>query len=138
VQKAGLIWGQFGKHFSFYIFDTRQYCLTSRFYYMKNKNIKKTIILLAVLWSVTAQAQQELMNNFYRFNALNYNPAYAGSREHVPTTILHAFDWGTETSAPKVLSINGHTPMTNERVGVGINIYNEKNDAAKRLSANLS
>jgi len=62
--------------------------------------------------------------NQYLFNGILLNPAYAGSREALSTTIMHRTQWAGFEGAPVSQSLAAHTPTKKEKVAVGIIVDN--------------
>ena len=60
------------------------------------------------------------------FNGLTLNPAYAGSHPYFSSSILHRSQWVQFDNAPvtQVFSLDG--PVANDRVGIGLNLSNDK------------
>jgi type IX secretion system PorP/SprF family membrane protein len=62
--------------------------------------------------------------NQYLFNGMVLNPAYAGSREALSTTLMHRTQWAGFEGSPISQSVAAHTPTKNEKVAIGIAIDN--------------
>jgi type IX secretion system PorP/SprF family membrane protein len=62
----------------------------------------------------------------YMWNQLAANPAYAGSRECLSTTLLYRTQWIGIEGAPKTLSLGVHSPLKKEQIALGLNIVNDK------------
>lgn len=90
--------------------------------------MKNLILLLMVtLGSICiANAQQDPMFTKYMFNSLAYNPAYAGSNEHMAIALLHRSQWWQIEGAPTTQTLTLHTPLQANRVGLGFSITNDK------------
>ena len=97
-----------------------------------------TLVTLLMLGALAAQAQQDPMFTNYMFNSLIFNPAYAGSRDHAVINLLHRTQWWGIDGAPTTQSISMHTPMKNDRVGVGFSLVNDKIGPTNSLDANVS
>jgi len=85
------------------------------------KNI--LIVFSILLMSVQADAQQDPMLTQYMFNTLSYNPAYAGSREHMSINVLYRDQWlgfNENKGKPVTQIISLHTPVRGDRVGFGL------------------
>lgn len=83
--------------------------------------------------------QQDPMFTKYMFNSLTFNPAYAGSLDHMALNLIHRSQWvGFGEGAPVTQSFIIHSPLRNERVGVGLSVINDKVGATGTLDANLS
>ena len=61
----------------------------------------------------------------YMFNSLNFNPAYAGSKEYLSMVALYRDQWLGLDGAPTTQTLSIHTPFKG-RVGFGLNISNDK------------
>lgn len=97
-----------------------------------------TLVTLLMLGALAAKAQQDPMFTKYMFNSLIFNPAYAGSKDHAAINLLHRTQWWGIDGAPSTQSITMHTPLKNERVGVGFSIVNDKIGPTNSLDANAS
>lgn len=93
-----------------------------------NGNVRKSIkiVLLSLLSTTGVQAQFEPQFTQYMFNEMFINPAYAGSREHMAMTALYRNQWVGMEGAPKTQTFSAHTPLRNEKIGVGLNILHEE------------
>jgi type IX secretion system PorP/SprF family membrane protein len=100
--------------------------------------MRKTLTLLALLMMGTsiAHAQQDPMFTNYLFNALTFNPAYAGSSGHMVINALHRSQWVGINGAPTTQSLTLHTPLKSERVGVGFSFVNDKIGATNSMNLN--
>jgi len=88
---------------------------------------KRYVVLFLICWGiVTASGQQDPMFTSYQFNSLIFNPAYAGSNEHLTLNLIHRQQWLGFDGAPSTQSLIAHTPLKNERVGLGISLMNDK------------
>jgi type IX secretion system PorP/SprF family membrane protein len=95
---------------------------------------KLTFGLATALASFHAKAQQDAMYTHYMFNTLMVNPAYAGSRDALTVTALHRSQWVSFKGAPVVQSLTMHTPLKNERFGVGLSLLNDKIGSSNKTS----
>jgi type IX secretion system PorP/SprF family membrane protein len=57
----------------------------------------------------------------YIHNGLMINPAYAGSREALTATLSYRMQWMGITDAPRLQTVSLHTPLKNDKVGIGLN-----------------
>ncbi len=73
-----------------------------------------------------ALAQQDPMYSQYMFNGLLINPAYAGSHEALSATLLYRNQWVGVSGAPKTGTFTIDAPLNNEKVGLGLNLINDK------------
>jgi type IX secretion system PorP/SprF family membrane protein len=78
-----------------------------------------TLLLTLSLASHDAKAQQDAQFSQYMFNPLAYNPAYTGSREALSATLIVRRQWLGFQGGPATGQFNIHSPIANERHGVG-------------------
>jgi type IX secretion system PorP/SprF family membrane protein len=88
------------------------------------KKLSHLIILLLVASSLAAQ--QDAMYSQYMFNMLAVNPAYAGNREVLSITGLSRTQWVGMEGAPVSNTLSFDAPIKNKRIGLGIQLFNEK------------
>lgn len=92
------------------------------------KNFKRLkICLLAILGLISIQlfAQQDAQYTQYMYNPLNINPAYAGQRGGLSIVNLNRLQWTGIEGAPNTFTIAAHSPLRNERLGLGVNIVRD-------------
>jgi type IX secretion system PorP/SprF family membrane protein len=95
--------------------------------------------IFGLLLTLNAFGQQDPMFTKYMFSTLTFNPAYAGAEGHLSLGILHRTQWaGFGDGAPVTQTLNAHTPMKNERVGLGMNITNDNIGATNTLGGNIA
>jgi type IX secretion system PorP/SprF family membrane protein len=91
------------------------------------KKIKNPIILLVCLMaSYQSFGQQDPMYSQYMFNMLAVNPAYAGSRDVLSATVLYRNQWVGIKGAPNTITFSADMPIKNERIGLGINVTDDR------------
>ena len=102
--------------------------------------MRKLILLVFFIGSVVTVtiAQQDAQFTQYMFNSLNVNPGYAGSNEHMTLNLIHRSQWVGIKGAPTTQSFNIHSPLRNERVGVGFSAINDKIGPVGTLDLNAS
>lgn len=74
----------------------------------------------------TAFAQQLPQFTQYMFNTISINPAYAGSRETFSAVGLHRSQWVGLEGGPETQTLSVHTPLRNEKIGIGLSFINDK------------
>jgi type IX secretion system PorP/SprF family membrane protein len=92
----------------------------------KMRKLHYPALLAFSLWAHAAFGQQDPMFTNYQFNSLIFNPAYAGSNEHLTLNVIHRQQWVGFEGAPSTQSLLAHTPLKNERVGLGASIVKDK------------
>ncbi|TAH22007.1 MAG: type IX secretion system membrane protein PorP/SprF [Cytophagales bacterium] len=85
-----------------------------------------SLILINMVGRQSAFAQQDAMFSQYMFNGLALNPAYAGSREVLSATALYRNQWVGIEGAPKTMTFSAHSPVRNEKIGLGIIFCTDK------------
>jgi type IX secretion system PorP/SprF family membrane protein len=88
------------------------------------KKLSLFILLLACWFPVWAQ--QDAMFTKYTFNALTYNPAYAGSQDVLSIVGLHRHQWVGIEGAPITQTLSVHSPLKNDRVALGLNLMRDQ------------
>jgi type IX secretion system PorP/SprF family membrane protein len=99
------------------------------------KTLIKTTTLLVCLSSLSAEAQQAPMYTHYMYNTLVINPGYAGSRDALTVTALHRSQWVDYKGAPMTQTITLHSPLKNDKIGLGLSIMNDKIGPTNNTSA---
>lgn len=72
-----------------------------------------------------AFGQQDPMFTKYFFNSLIFNPAVAGSNGHLTANLIHRSQWLGVEGAPTTQSLSAHSPLNNERIGLGVSLLND-------------
>ncbi|HLP92647.1 MAG TPA: type IX secretion system membrane protein PorP/SprF [Saprospiraceae bacterium] len=88
------------------------------------RNIHLFCCAMLVLGQLSAQQDPTLTS--YHFNALLFNPAYAGSHEHLTVNLTHRQQWLGLEGAPVTQVLSGHMPLQNDRVGLGLTLMNDQ------------
>jgi type IX secretion system PorP/SprF family membrane protein len=81
------------------------------------RRISLVIILLTIAFK--ALAQQDPMYSQYVFNGLIINPAYAGARDALSTTLLYRNQWANIPGAPQTGILSVDAAIKNQKVGIG-------------------
>lgn len=83
-------------------------------------------IAIITLSTSTVFAQQLPQFTQYMFNTISINPAYAGSRETFSAVGLHRSQWVGLEGGPETQTLSVHTPLRNEKIGLGLSFINDK------------
>lgn len=88
----------------------------------------KRIIIAFVIGVVNfcAMAQQTPQFTQYMYNTIAINPGYAGSREALTIVGLHRSQWVGMDGGPVTQTLSIHSPLRNERIGVGFSFINDR------------
>lgn len=71
-------------------------------------------------------AQQDAQYSQYMFNQLALNPAYAGSREVLATSLVYRDQWTGIDGAPKTAGLSVQAPLRKKKIGLGAEILSDK------------
>ncbi len=77
------------------------------------------LLFVATLFCVGLYAQQQAQNSLYYFNPLNFNPAYAGSRDALTIGAVHRIQWTGIDGAPNTTFLTVHAPIKNTHLSIG-------------------
>lgn len=83
---------------------------------MMNRNL---LIILIVIFPLHLSAQLIPLSDQYLNNTLAINPSFAGSNDALSATISYRNQWVGFRDAPENLIFSVHTPVYNDRVGLG-------------------
>jgi type IX secretion system PorP/SprF family membrane protein len=87
---------------------------------------KVTLLLVGMAGGSQVQAQQDHMFSQYMFNMMAMNPAYAGSRDVLSMTALYRNQWGGIEGAPQTTTFTIDMPVNRERIGLGLQLFNDR------------
>lgn len=93
---------------------------------MKSFFLKKTLLLISICFITDAIAQQDPHYTQYMFNTMSVNPAYVGSKGHAVINALGRTQWVGFDGAPDTQTLSFDTPIGRKRLGLGINLVNDK------------
>ena len=92
----------------------------------KSSLVKGLILLVFCALTInTSFAQQDPQYTQYMYNTMSVNPAYAGQREVLSVTGLHRTQWVGIDGAPQTSTLGIHTPLRNDKIGLGLSIVND-------------
>lgn len=94
-----------------------------RFFFTILKNYSLLLFVL-VVQSVTAQ--QDPQYTQYMYNTLTVNPGYTGSTEGIDAVLLHRSQWIGIDGAPRTQAFSIHSPVWNDKVGLGLSAINDR------------
>ena len=98
------------------------------------------LVVFTALLSLETQAQQDPQYTQYMYNTMSVNAGYAGQRNVLSATALYRTQWVGIDGAPKTVTFGIHSPLRNERIGLGLNIVSDQLGPAEETSidANVS
>jgi type IX secretion system PorP/SprF family membrane protein len=102
------------------------------------KKLPKAAILIPFLLVtvVAAYGQQDPAYSLFMYNGLALNPAVAGSAETLTATALYRKQWAGVQGAPETQTFNIDAPVWNKRLGLGLNVINDKIGVVDNLTVN--
>lgn len=104
---------------------------------MTMKKLFYSLFLTFLAFQLWGQSEQ--LFTHYMFNRLNFNPAYAGSKEVLDAGAIYRNQWWSGVDgAPRTLNIYGHLPFANLRNGAGINLLYDRIGIDKVISVGLN
>lgn len=72
------------------------------------------------------RAQQDPQYTQYMYNTLTVNPGYTGSTGGLESNLLHRSQWVGIDGAPQTQSFAIHSPVVNEKIGLGLSVINDR------------
>lgn len=103
--------------------------------------MKKIVLCIAcIAFSTISLAQQDAQYAQYMYNPINFNPAYAGSRNVLSIFGLHRSQWIGLDGAPITNAFSIHAPIENTNLGLGLSFVNDEIGPTdvNRISADVS
>ncbi len=73
-----------------------------------------------------SNAQQLPQFTQYMYNTIAINPAYAGSRNALSIVGLNRNQWAGFDGGPQTQTLSIHSPLRNEKIGLGFSLINDK------------
>lgn len=98
---------------------------------------KNHLLFFFLMISICGNAQQHPMYTQYMFNMMNINPAYAGATGVSTVTALYRNQWIDMPGAPQNASLAFDMPINEKKIGVGVQLFNEKMGIEKSTGFNL-
>lgn len=97
-----------------------------------------TLFLCLLAGALPLAAQQDAAFTTYRFNTLVFNPATAGSSEHLAANLLFRRQWLGIDGAPVSETLTAHTPLRDTANAVGFSLLNDKIGAGGQFAFNVA
>ena len=97
-----------------------------------------SIIILVLLSTVSAKAQQDPQFTQYMYNTQVVNPAYAGSQDILSFGLLYRSQWVGFEGAPKTGTFTVNSPIgTLDNMGLGLSIVRDEIGPATESNVNV-
>jgi type IX secretion system PorP/SprF family membrane protein len=97
--------------------------------------MRKLLMIILLLSGTSLFAQQDALFSQYMFNKLVINPAYTGTREALSITLVGRQQWVGLEGAPRTSTFSIHSPLRNDRLGLGLYGYTDKLGPVKTSGA---
>jgi type IX secretion system PorP/SprF family membrane protein len=105
---------------------------------MMQKPIKKPFLLMLLTWlAMNCYGQLDPLYSQYMFNVQAYNPAYAGTWDHLGFMILVRNQWVGFEGAPNTNALTVQAPLNNKNIGAGFTLINERIGQIRRLGISV-
>ena len=88
--------------------------------------MKKLVVLTLALSAVKGFAQQDPQYSLYQYNQMVINPAYAGARDAIAIVADVRKQWVGFNGAPTTAVFSIHSPIANDKVGIGLNAMSDQ------------
>lgn len=89
------------------------------------KKLSLLVLLVCILGTEIATAQQDPQYTQYMYNMNVVNPAYAGSKEGLSLTALYRKQWSGLDGAPETFTFSAHSPF-GDKVGLGLSAIKDE------------
>jgi len=98
-------------------------------------SLKTLIVIIFVFTTLNSKAQEDPLYSQYIFNKQVINPAYAGTWESVGFSVLARQHYEGYDESPQTFNVSIQAPLSNNKIGVGLNVIHEKIGFEKRFCA---
>jgi|WetSurMetagenome_2_1015567.scaffolds.fasta_scaffold96680_2 type IX secretion system PorP/SprF family membrane protein len=90
-------------------------------------NMKRLANLVIIsLFSLSLSGQLTPVTNQYVLNPITINPSYAGSRGALNIMAFYRRQWIGIAGSPETMTFSIDAPLSDEKIGIGLNIVNDK------------
>lgn len=89
-------------------------------------NIYAISVAFLVMFSINGNAQQDPGYTQYMYNPLVINSGYTGSTGSLEAVLIHRSQWVGIDGAPETQSFTVHSPLSNEKLGLGFSAVQDK------------
>ena len=88
----------------------------------------RALLLFAFVLGYTSSVlgQKEPQYTQYMYNIGSFNPAYVGTTETPEITTMYRSQWIGLDGAPTTLRLGTNIPLSNEKMGIGVNVINDQ------------
>ncbi len=103
---------------------------------MKNR-IYILVFLVITLSKSQTFAQQDPQFTHYMYNPSTINPAFAGYRNSLSASLIHRSQWIGVSGAPSSQALSIQSPLSNEKIALGANLYNDVTGPLNEMALNI-
>lgn len=96
------------------------------------------ILLLLGAFAQEGKTQQDFQYTQFMFNKLNFNPAYAGTKQVWCLSGIYRKQWFGIDRAPQTATLNVHGAVANKRVGLGLSVSYDEIGFSNRIATETS
>ena len=96
------------------------------------------VVFTTLLGQLEIKAQQDPQYTQYMYNTMSVNSAYAGQRDVLSIVGLYRTQWVGIDGAPKTLTFGIHSPLKNDRLGLGLNAVSDQLGPARETNIDLN
>lgn len=95
--------------------------------------MRALVIAVLLNFAFASQAQHAPIVSQYMINGIAINPAFAGSDDVLSFLVSSRSQWTGLQGAPSTQTISAHGPLTNERMGAGVLLFQDQVGATNTL-----
>ena len=100
--------------------------------------MKHLLITLILLVSISSYGQREIVMSQYMYNRYSINPGFGGSHDVMSIFGSYRKQWMGFEGAPTTALFTVNTPLKNEKIALGAQIFNESYAIAANTGFNFS
>lgn len=105
----------------------------------QNRHVVALLVVFGLLISTTRVAgQQDGQFTQFMFNRLFYTPGFAGSEGGPCLSLIYRKQWIGLEGAPEAQMVSFNTPLFQQRVGLGINLYRTAIGITRNVTAEMA
>ncbi len=98
--------------------------------------MRGSLFFLMFFFSLKSYGQPQTNFTAFPCAVMLYNPAYAGSEDHLNFSLLHKSQWVKQPGNPVFQGLSAHMPVNYQRIGLGVNVLNESAGIVQSLYLN--
>ncbi len=94
--------------------------------------------LLLIIITLTVSSQKKMIMSQYMHNRYAIDPAFAGSHEVLSVFGSYRKQWTSVPKSPQAMFFSAHAPLKNEKIALGMILFNEEFAIAKNTGVSLA